>query len=105
MKEFIGGKDVISRIMEAYGFANRRLLAEHLGMPHSTFGTWAKRGFFPAELVIRCVSETGARLNYVAFGEEPIFDKSDDLKYFNAIRLENGKSFIIENSLFLMLLS
>lgn len=36
MKEFIGGKDVISRIMEAYGFANRRLLAEHLGMPHST---------------------------------------------------------------------
>ena len=102
MKEFIGGKDVISRIMEAYGFANRRLLADHLGMPHSTFGTWAKRGFFPAELVIRCVSETGARLNYVAFGEEPIFDKSDNLKYFNAIRLENGKSFIIENKPFLL---
>ena len=102
MKEFIGGKEVISRIMEAYGFANRKLLADHLGMPHSTFGTWAKRGFFPAELVIRCVSETGARLDYVAYGNEPIFDNSDDLKYFHTIKLESGKSFIMENKPFLL---
>ncbi|THA14563.1 phage repressor protein CI [Rodentibacter pneumotropicus] len=102
MKEFIGGKEVISRIMEAYGFANRKLLADHLGMPHSTFGTWAKRGFFPAELVIRCVKETGARLDYVAFGEEPIFDNSMDLKYFHSIKLENGKSFMIGNKPFLL---
>ncbi|MEE3608232.1 phage repressor protein CI [Avibacterium paragallinarum] len=93
-KELIGGKEVISRIMVAYGFANRKLLAEHLGMPHSTFGTWAKRGFFPAELVIRCVKETGARLDFVAYGEEPIFDEISDLKYFHTIKLENGKSFI-----------
>ncbi|WP_241431806.1 phage repressor protein CI [Avibacterium paragallinarum] len=93
-KELIGGKEVISRIMVAYGFANRKLLAEHLGMPHSTFGTWAKRGFFPAELVIRCVKETGARLDFVAYGEEPIFDEMSDLKYFHTILLENGKSFI-----------
>ena len=46
--EMIGGKEVINRIVKAYGFANRKLLAEHLGMPHSTFGTWASRGFFPA---------------------------------------------------------
>ncbi|THA08976.1 phage repressor protein CI [Rodentibacter pneumotropicus] len=102
MKELVGGKDVISRIMEAYGFANRKLLAEHLGMPHSTFGTWAKRGFFPAELVIRCVKETGARLDYVAFGEEPIFDNSMDLKYFHSIKLENGKSFMMGNKPFLL---
>ena len=102
MKEFIGGKDVISRIMEAYGFANRKLLAEHLEMPHSTFGTWAKRGFFPAELVIRCVQETGARLNYVAYGEEPIFDDSLNMKYFHSIKLENGKPFIMENKPFIL---
>lgn len=100
--EFIGGKDVIDRIQKAYGFAKRKDLGEYLGISASTFSTWVSRGFFPAELVIRCVSETGARLNYVAFGEEPIFDKSDDLKYFNAIRLENGKSFIIENKPFLL---
>lgn len=100
--EFIGGKDVIDRIQKTYGFAKRKDLGEYLGISASTFSTWVSRGFFPAELVIRCVSETGARLNYVAFGEEPIFDKSDDLKYFNAISLENGKSFIIENKPFLL---
>lgn len=100
--EMIGGKEVINRIVKAYGFANRKLLAEHLGMPHSTFGTWASRGFFPAELVIRCVKETGARLDYVAYGNEPIFDNSDDLKYFHTINLESGKSFIMENKPFLL---
>lgn len=97
-----GGKEVISRIMNAYGFANRKLLAEHLGMPHSTFGTWASRKFFPAELVIRCVKETGARLDYVAYGEEPIFDNSLDMKYFHTIKLENGKPFMMENKPFIL---
>ena len=100
--EFIGGKDVIDRIQKAYGFTKRKDLSEHLGISPSTFSTWVSRDFFPSELVIRCVSETGARLNYVAFGEEPIFDKSDDLKYFHAIRLENGKSFMMENKPFLL---
>ncbi|MCT8830303.1 phage repressor protein CI [Glaesserella parasuis] len=94
---FIGGKGVISRIMMAYGFSNRKLLAEYLGMPHSTFGTWAKRGFFPAELVARCAIETGARLRFLAYGEEPIFDKSSDMKYFQGFKVENGKKFILQN--------
>lgn len=86
MKEFIGSKEVISRIMEAYGFANRKLFADHLGMPHSTFGTWVSRSFFPTELVIRCVKETGARLDYVAYGNEPIFDNSENLKCFHTTK-------------------
>lgn len=89
-------------IVKAYRFAKRKLLDEHLGTPHSTFSTWVSRSFFPAELVIRCMKETGARLDYVAYGNEPIFDNSDDLKYFHAIKLENGKSFIMENKPFLL---
>ncbi|WP_322911291.1 phage repressor protein CI [Pasteurella multocida] len=100
--DFVGGKDVISRILNAYGFANRRLLAEYLGMPHSTFGTWASRNYFPAELVIRCVTETGARLEYVAYGIEPIFDDSMNMKYFQSFFIENGKIFITENKPFLL---
>ena len=65
--ELIGGKDVIDRIQKAYGFAKRKDLGEHLGISPSTFSTWVSRSFFPAELVIRCVSETGARLDYVAY--------------------------------------
>lgn len=105
MENLIGGKDVISRIVTAYGFSNRKLLAEHLGMPHSTFGTWVKRNYFPADLVIRCVKETGARLDYVAYGIEPIFDEFSDLKYFHTIKLDNGKFFIHhETPLFINLL-
>ncbi|OOF79707.1 phage repressor protein CI [Rodentibacter caecimuris] len=100
--ELIGGKDVIDRIQKAYGFAKRKDLGEHLGISPSTFSTWVSRSFFPAELVIRCVKETGARLDYVAFGEEPIFDNSMDLKYFHSIKLENGKSFIMGNKPFLL---
>ena len=100
--KFVGGKDVIDRIQKAYGFAKRKDLGEHLGISPSTFSTWVSRDFFPSELVIRCVSETGARLDYVAYGNEPIFDNSDDLKYFHTIKLESGKSFIMENKPFLL---
>lgn len=92
--ELIGGKGVIDRIQNAYGFTKRKDLGTHLGISASTFSTWVSRDFFPSELVIRCVKETGARLDYVAFGEEPIFDEISDLKYFHTILLENGKSFI-----------
>lgn len=100
--ELIGGKDVIDRIQKAYGFAKRKDLGEHLRISPSTFSTWVSRSFFPAELVIRCVKETGARLDYVAYGNEPIFDNSEDLKYFHTIKLESGKSFIMENKPFLL---
>lgn len=101
-KKLIGGKDVISRIMTAYGFSNRKLLAEHLGMPHSTFGTWAKRNFFPADLVTRCHLETGARMEYLCFGEEPIFNEISDMKFFHRIRLENGKVFKLPSTAFML---
>lgn len=94
MSDFSGGKEVIERIKKAYGFTKQIDLAKHLSIPQSTFATWGSRGFFPAELVIRCVKETGARLDYVAYGIEPIFDEFSDLKYFHAITLENGKFFI-----------
>ncbi|MFC0973962.1 phage repressor protein CI [Pasteurella multocida] len=92
--ELIGGKDVIDRIQKAYGFNKRKDLGDFLGISPSTFSTWVSRNFFPAELVIRCVTETGARLDYVAYGIEPIFDDSSDMKYFHAIHLDNGKAFM-----------
>lgn len=101
-RDFVGGKDVITRIMNAYGFANRKLLAEHLGMPHSTFGTWVKRNYFPSDLVVKCALETGAKLEYLAYGEGPIFDNLMDLKYFHTVKLENEKSFIIDDKAFLL---
>lgn len=94
MNDSKNAKSVIERIKNAYGFTKQIDLAKHLEMPQSTFATWIKRNTFPADLVIRCVKETGARLDFVAYGEEPIFDEMSDLKYFHTIKLESGKSFI-----------
>ncbi|MBV7387483.1 helix-turn-helix domain containing protein [Pasteurellaceae bacterium TAE3-ERU1] len=91
MKEFKGGKEVISRIMKAYGITNRKMLSEIVGIPYDTFGTWAKRGFFPADLIINCALETGARLEYLAEGQEPVFIPDGDLKFFQRIKLDSGK--------------
>lgn len=96
MNEFIGGKEVIDRIQRAYGFSKRKDLSNHVGIPHNTFSTWASRGFFPAELVARCAIETGARLRFLAYGEEPIFDNSSDMKFFQGFKVENGKKFILQ---------
>ncbi|QPB43041.1 phage repressor protein CI [Rodentibacter haemolyticus] len=94
---FSGGRAAISRLMKAYGVTKRKELGVRLDVPVGTFSTWCKRDFFPADLIIRCAIETGARLNYLVCGQEPIWDKSSDLKYFNAIRVENGQAFIIDN--------
>lgn len=90
---FEGGKAVIDRLQKAYGFSKRKDFGEYLGISPNTFSSWVKRDFFPADLVIRCVKETGARLDYVAYGEEPIFDDLSDVKYFHRVRLESGKLF------------
>lgn len=94
IKEFEGGLVSVARVQQAYGFAKRKDLAEYLGISPSTFSTWGSRGFFPADLVAKCAIETGARLRFLAYGEEPMFDESSDMKYFHTIGIENGKSFI-----------
>ena len=95
--EFVGGKDVLDRIQQAYGFSKRKDLGEYFGISPNTFSTWAKRGFFPADLVAKCAIETGARLRFLAYGEEPVFDNSSDMKYFQGFKVENGKKFILQN--------
>ncbi|MFZ7175182.1 phage repressor protein CI [[Pasteurella] aerogenes] len=92
--KLIGGKGVLDRIQKSYGFSKRKDLGDYLGISPSTFSTWVSREFFPSDLVIRCAKETGARLDYVAYGIEPIFDEISDLKYFQVISIENGKFFI-----------
>lgn len=91
MKNFEGGIPAVARVQKAYGFAKRKDLAEYLGISPSTFSTWGSRGFFPADLAMRCAIETGARLEYLAYGEEPIFNDESDLKIFERIKLDGGK--------------
>lgn len=70
---FDGGKGVVERIIKAYGFTMQKQLQDHLDVGNGTVSTWIKREYFPGEVVIRCVLETGASLMWLATGEGEMF--------------------------------
>ncbi|MFP2467867.1 phage repressor protein CI [Pseudescherichia vulneris] len=63
-----GGKKVIERLVEAYGFNTRQALCDHLGVSKSTMATRYMRDIFPADWVIQCALETGSSLEWLATG-------------------------------------
>jgi hypothetical protein len=60
--------EVLNRIVEAYGFTSKLQLADHFQMAASSLSARYKRGIFPADMVIRCVAETGADLEWLSTG-------------------------------------
>lgn len=66
-----GGKKVIERLVEAYGFTTRQALCDHLGVSKSTMATRYMRDIFPADWVLQCAIETGISIEWLAFGKGP----------------------------------
>ncbi|WP_105659528.1 phage repressor protein CI [Cronobacter dublinensis] len=64
-----GGKKVIERPVEAYGFNTRQALCDHLGVSKSTMATRYMRDIFPVDWVLQCAIETGSSLKWLSFGE------------------------------------
>ncbi|EOC1425205.1 phage repressor protein CI [Cronobacter dublinensis] len=69
--------EVLDRIIDAYGFTSKLMLAEHFDMASSSLAGRYKRGGFPADMVIRCVAETGASLEWLATGQGRKFDDEE----------------------------
>lgn len=87
-----GGKKVIERLVEAYGFSTRQALCDHLGVSKSTMATRYMRDIFPADWVLQCAMETGTSLEWLSFGE----GKKNNLTKHNVRALDkkilvNGK--------------
>ncbi|MDN8597899.1 phage repressor protein CI [Citrobacter sp. S2-9] len=64
-----GGKKVIERLVEAYGFTTRQALCDHLGVSKSTMATRYMRDIFPADWVLQCVMETGTPIDWLVSGK------------------------------------
>jgi hypothetical protein len=71
-----GGNDTLDRVIEAYGLETKVALAEHLGIASSSLANRYKRDF-PADIVVRCMAETGATLEWLVTGNGPKFDGED----------------------------
>ncbi|EGS1687023.1 TPA: phage repressor protein [Enterobacter cloacae] len=87
-----GGKEVIGRILEAYGFTTRITLCRQLGVSQSTMANRYARDTFPADWVIVCHLETGASLIWLSTGSGSKFvDNRDDRSiHLKRIDITNG---------------
>lgn len=65
---------VLDRVIEAYGFTQKMQLAEHLDMAASSLSSRYKRGGLPADIMLKCMAETGATLEWLATGNGKKFD-------------------------------
>lgn len=93
-----GGKAVIERIVEAYGFSTRVALAEHLGISSSSMSMRYKRDFFPADIAIRCMAETGVKLEWLATGKGKMYDDGRlDVLELPSKKLVDGEVFEASN--------
>ncbi|MFP1740962.1 phage repressor protein CI [Lonsdalea quercina] len=69
-----GGKSVLRRILDAYGFSMQKDLAELLDISSGTISTWIKRGYFPGDVVVSCALDTGVSLRWLATGKGDMFE-------------------------------
>ena len=72
-----GGGAVLDRVIQAYGFSTKLALADHLDIASSSLANRYKRDFFPADIVVRCMAETGVTLEWLATGEGRKFNDEE----------------------------
>lgn len=63
-----GGRDAITRILQAYGFSTRQALCDHLGVSQSTMANRWMRDTFPHDWLIACHLDTGVSLLWLTIG-------------------------------------
>lgn len=86
--------DVLDRVVEAYGFTSKLQLADHFDMASSSLSARFKRGVFPADMVVRCVAETGASLEWLSTGQGKKFeDDALDIMKFPRKKMVDGQLF------------
>lgn len=64
-----GGKAVLKRILEAYGFTMQKQLGDLLEISSGTMSAWVRRDYFPGDVVVTCALDTGADLQWLATGQ------------------------------------
>ena len=64
-----GGKPVLRRILDAYGFTMQKELGDLLDISSGTISTWVRRDFFPGDVVVTCALDTGVSLEWLATGK------------------------------------
>ncbi|MCG6362193.1 phage repressor protein CI [Vibrio fluvialis] len=76
--QYVGGKEVIERLMQATKTTSNQALADAFDLPKSTVGTWRHRNLVPYEIVIRLHLETGISIRWLTLGEGEPYPSSNE---------------------------
>ena len=88
--QYVGGKEVIERLMQATKTASNQALADAFDLPKSTVGTWRHRNLVPYEIVIRLHLETGISIRWLTLGEgEPYPSSNEHVHISNGNKSKN----------------
>jgi len=83
-----GGREVIERILKAYGFSTRISLCKQLGVSQSTMANRYSRDTFPADWVIVCHLETGASLEWLSTGQGAVHAINEEKQTVSIKRID-----------------
>lgn len=89
-----GGKPVLRRILDAYGFSMQKELGDLLGISSGTISTWVRRDFFPGDVVVTCALDTDVSLEWLATGKGQMRANRETVSSGRTIkksRLESGE--------------
>jgi hypothetical protein len=93
-----GGAQVIDRIIAAYGYKTKLQLCKHLGVSSANLSMRYKRDFFPSDLVVRCIAETGVAFQWLVTGKGTLENNAvSSYQELSATEIVNGKLIEIAN--------
>lgn len=81
--QYVGGKEVIERLMQATNTSSNQALADAFDLPKSTVGTWRHRNLVPYEVVIRLHLETGISIRWLTLGEGEPYPDANEHKHIS----------------------
>lgn len=90
-----GGKPVLRRILDAYGFKLQKELCELLDISSGTVSTWIRRNYFPGDVVVSCALDTGVSLGWLAIGKGNNRNKNKSVEAESVIPKKNLKDGIL----------
>ncbi|MDC9821991.1 helix-turn-helix domain-containing protein [Pectobacterium polonicum] len=64
-----GGKPILRRMLDAYGFEMQKELGDRFNLSSGTISSWVRRDFFPGDIVVTCALETGVSLRWLVTGQ------------------------------------
>lgn len=87
-----GGKPVLKRILDAYGFDTQKELADYLDIPTATISTWIRRDYFPGDVVVACAIDTGVSVEWLTNSSiKPLSNSGNpNILHIRSIKIVDG---------------